>query len=471
MMALSDDLGLGLSGAEDFENFANKTTNRRLSVIIPAFNAAGTLEACLTSLGASNVRNYECIVVDDGSLDGTAEVARRFNVTLLSTEGRRGPAFARNLGAAASSAEVLVFIDADVCVRADTLARIVRAFDQDSELDAVLGSYDDCPAAPEFVSKYRNLMHCYVHRHAKRKTSTFWSGCGAIRRTVFQQMAGFDESYARPSVEDIELGYRLRAANKNVALDPDLMVRHLKRWTFREVVRTDILSRGIPWTELILRDRNMPNDLNLRFSQRMSVALVFIALIACVAALGRSSHTFGLNLLTLAFLALAPVAALSERKLHLSRSIPILLGMGAIVLLSVRNQTLWIGAMTLVAWVLLSMRLLIGEGTVQRIMGITAGAYLVIFACCLLLRTQQDPLAYLFYSSIALLVLLNADFYFFLGDRIGKLHALAAIPLHMLFFFYSGVAFVLGSLKYIFSPHTARGTREFSSGTLFRTVK
>jgi GT2 family glycosyltransferase len=474
MMVLSDESGHGhlvLPDSEDKQNLANTTRLRRLSVVIPAFNAAESLELCLDSLGTSTFENYECIVVDDGSSDGTGDVARRFGVTLLNTGGRRGPAYARNVGAAAATGEILVFIDSDVCVHGDTLTRITQAFEQDDELDAVLGSYDDCPAAPEFVSKYRNLMHCYVHRHAKRKTSTFWSGCGAIRRTVFLQMSGFDESYARPSVEDIELGYRLSAANKNVALDPDLMVKHLKRWTFREVVRTDILCRGIPWTELILRDRNMPNDLNLKLSQRMSVVFAFLAAIACCAAFWRSWQTFGLNLLTLAFLALAPVAALSDRKSQLSRAIPIFGGIAAIVIMSARNQTPWIGTMTMASWVLLSMRPLIPEGMPQRITGMAAGAYLVFFGACVLVRTQQDPLAYVFYSSIALLVLLNADFYFFLGDRMGRLHALAAIPLHMLFFLYSGIAFVLGGLKYLFSPHSAGLTRQYTSGTLFRTVK
>src|SRR5690242_9274657 len=169
------------------------STKRQISVIIPAYNDADRLRICLSSLQASVFRDYECIVVDDGSTDGTGEVARAFDATLLSTGCRRGPAYARNTGAASANGEILFFIDSDVCIRPDTLQRIAAAFAEDEKLDALIGSYDDEPASPDFISRYRNLMHCYVHRHGRRQASTFWGGCGAIRRAVFEEAKGFDE--------------------------------------------------------------------------------------------------------------------------------------------------------------------------------------------------------------------------------------------------------------------------------------
>ncbi len=59
-------------------------------------------------------------------------------------------------------------------------------------------------------------------------------------------------------------------------LDRDLRVKHLKKWTFWGLLKTDVLDRGIPWTELILRDQRMPNDLNLQISQRVSIGLVYL---------------------------------------------------------------------------------------------------------------------------------------------------------------------------------------------------
>ena len=107
-----------------------------------------------------------------GSTDGSAEVAREFGVTVLSTEGRQGPAKARNLGARQARGEILFFLDADVCARPSTLQRVQSSFEEDPALDALIGSYDDAPSSPDFISQYKNLMHCFVHQSGRRSAST-----------------------------------------------------------------------------------------------------------------------------------------------------------------------------------------------------------------------------------------------------------------------------------------------------------
>ena len=142
-----------------------------VSVVIPAFDAARYLEQSLSDLQRSSVRPLECIVVDDGSTDDTAEVAARHGARVLSTGGRYGPAAARNLGAREAIGEILFFIDADVCVHTNTVRRVADSFADDPELDALVGSYDDTPGAPDFLSQYKNLMHCYTHQTARRTAS------------------------------------------------------------------------------------------------------------------------------------------------------------------------------------------------------------------------------------------------------------------------------------------------------------
>ena len=245
-----------------------------LSVIIPVLNGAKFLPKCLECLRQSTTPLVECIVVDDGSSDGSAAIAEAAGVKVLRTRGHAGPASGRNQGAAHASGDVVVFLDADVCVRPDTLDRIRSRFENDPSIDALFGSYDDEPGDPGFVSQYKNLLHHYVHQSGHTEAVTFWSGCGAIRRAVFQAAGGFDECYARPSTEDVELGYRLRNAGRRIVLDPQIQVKHLKRWGLVELVRCDIVSRALPWTRLILRSSRLPNDLNLAVSQRLTAILV-----------------------------------------------------------------------------------------------------------------------------------------------------------------------------------------------------
>jgi hypothetical protein len=167
-----------------------------------------------------------------------------------------------------------------VLVRADTLARVADFFREREEVAALFGSYDDAPDARGFVSQYKNLAHHFIHQRSRAEAETFWAGCGAVRREAFESVGGFDETqYTRPSIEDIELGRRLRRRGFRITLDHELQVKHLKRWTLASLLRADVCARALPWSRLILEEGAMPSALNLRASDRASAAL------ACAAAL------------------------------------------------------------------------------------------------------------------------------------------------------------------------------------------
>jgi GT2 family glycosyltransferase len=184
-----------------------------------------------------------------------------------------GPAAARNLGAAASEAEILVFVDSDVEVHAEALARIGRRFGDDPGLAGLFGAYDDDPADPGLTSRYRNLLHHHVHATAAGEAETFWAGLGGVRRVAFEEAGGFDaERFPETSVEDIELGMRLSRGGARIVLDPAIRGRHLKRWTPLSMVRTDFARRGVPWARLLLRDGTGSSALNLGWRHRLSAA-------------------------------------------------------------------------------------------------------------------------------------------------------------------------------------------------------
>jgi len=251
-----------------------------VSVIIPVYNASKELELCLDALSSSSFRAYEVIVVDDASTDDSAEIGRRKGAFVFSLPHQSGPAAARNFGAQHARGEILLFLDSDVVVKPDTVERVVEDFKRNPDVAAVFGSYDDDPAEQDFFSQYKNLQHHFVHQQSNTEAVTFWAGCGAVRREDFHQVGGFDqERYCQPAIEDIELGLRLKKMGYCIILDKALQVKHLKRWSFVSLLRTDIFARAIPWSKLMLESQRLVKDLNLQTSNRISAGLVALCVI------------------------------------------------------------------------------------------------------------------------------------------------------------------------------------------------
>ena len=178
---------------------------------------------------------------------------------------------------------MLLFVDADVVVP-ETAVATVQACLKDPGLSAVIGSYDRRPTAPNFVSQFKNLAHRFVHQQASEDGMTFWGACGAIRRTTFLALGGFDERFDVPSIEDIELGLRLSRSGGRIQLRKDLEVTHLKRWTLTSLIRTDVRQRALPWSALLLADGHIPDHLNVSRRARLAVALTAILLASLLAA-------------------------------------------------------------------------------------------------------------------------------------------------------------------------------------------
>ena len=251
----------------------------KLSIIIPFYNSADTLSRCLEALKTSTLVPDEVIVVDDSSTDESSHITCQLNARLLRlTDGPKGPAAARNRGAEVACGDILVFVDADIVVHSQTFEKINEIMVVHPDLAAVFGSYDDHPVHRGMISLYKNLQHHYVHHHSRREASTFWAGCGAIRRTVFFELGGFDESYRRPSIEDIELGFRMTRAGYQILLCTEVRVTHLKKWTLSSWLHSDILDRAIPWTRLIHSTSHLPSALNLDWKSRMSAMTAWLSI-------------------------------------------------------------------------------------------------------------------------------------------------------------------------------------------------
>jgi GT2 family glycosyltransferase len=256
-----------------------------LTLVIPTISWVEPFDSCARAALAGQGPWDEAFVVFDGEPPPTPEWLLDSRATLLNTDQRSGPAAARNLAARHAQGDILLFVDADVELHADAMERIRAQFAADPALAALFGSYDDCPAAPGLVSRFRNLLHHHTHSSHPGPATTFWAGCGAVRREVFLALGGFDAvAYDRPCIEDIEFGLRLSDAGGPILLDPTIQGKHHKRWTLRSMLVTDIQQRAIPWSRLLLRrQQGGSRTLNLDSAARLSslLSLVFV-LSACL---------------------------------------------------------------------------------------------------------------------------------------------------------------------------------------------
>lgn len=252
--------------------------NPAVSIIIPVSQGGENFRRCLSSLAELSPAPLETIIVVNEDQGNSLELAAQSKARILTIPSAVGPGKARNVGAGVASGDILFFIDADVMVSQDAVSRVASLFRDEKDLTAIFGSYDDSPLDKSFLSQYKNLFHHYIHQSSHEEASTFWGGCGAVRREAFFSAGGFSEKYLRPSIEDIELGRCLKRAGHRIRLVKSLQVKHLKRWDIVSLIQSDFFDRAIPWTELILREKSFPNDLNLKISSRLSILLVYLIL-------------------------------------------------------------------------------------------------------------------------------------------------------------------------------------------------
>ena len=129
-------------------------------------------------------------------------------------------------------------------------------------------------------------MYVFFHHRGRREASTFWSGCGAVRKEAFLSAGGFDVvKYTRPSIEDIELGYRLRKAGGKILLIPELQSTHLKEWRFVNLIHTEVFCRAIPWSRLMIEQTGVVDDLNVSQSERVRAVLAALLFLSLLTAL------------------------------------------------------------------------------------------------------------------------------------------------------------------------------------------
>lgn len=181
----------------------------RVSVIVPCYNAAKTLAACLASAWAQTLRPIEVIVVDDASADGSTDIAREAGATLLRQPVNRGVSAARNTGAAAAHGEILFFLDSDVALAPEALANAVRELAADPGCGCVYGIYGKRPLIDDGPVEWYRILHLHhALVRAAGQTATAVFALAALPREAFASTGGFDEKLR--AAEDDDYSERLR---------------------------------------------------------------------------------------------------------------------------------------------------------------------------------------------------------------------------------------------------------------------
>ena len=253
-----------------------------ISIVIPVYNTAKYLEACIESLHNQTMSSddYEIIMVENNSTDGSADIIKKYATIRLLEEPRQGAYVARNTGIKASRSEILAFTDSDSTVDPNWLTEIRESL-ASIDTDIVMGFVRVPETSPSLskLNAYRHVRNSFIFGSAKADLYFGFGGNMAVKKRVFDEIGFFDESergsdsllnqqYAkhfspRGIVYNARMGtVHLEADNLAVILKKQMSYGHTgrehrrsegRRWLSnsesRDVFRQTVESQGYNWFE------------------------------------------------------------------------------------------------------------------------------------------------------------------------------------------------------------------------------
>jgi len=249
------------------------------SIVIPAKNAGDSIHRCLNALTQQTLSStdYEVILIDDGSVDNTADIAESFEIRVVRAD-HGGPALARNNGAKLAKAPVILFTDADCIPEKDWVEKMLEPF-SNPDVAGVKGAYrsNQRELIARFVQAEYESKYEYMSRFEFIDFIDTYSA--GFRRDIFLELKGFDTRFPGASVEDQEFSFRLHEKGHRMVFVPEAVVQHRHAdnalWYFRKKFRIGF------WKVLVLkrhpgktvRDTHTPQTLKLQ----LPVAFIFLA--------------------------------------------------------------------------------------------------------------------------------------------------------------------------------------------------
>jgi cellulose synthase/poly-beta-1,6-N-acetylglucosamine synthase-like glycosyltransferase len=254
-----------------------------VSVIVPAYNAEGTISACLENLSNQSYpkKCYEIVVIDDGSTDCTFDLVEASNIKCKS-QPNQGPASARNNGVLESVGSIVLFTDSDCVPDLNWIEEMVTPF-QDSDVAGVKGAYRT--KQKELAARFAQAE--FEDRYDLLKKSVWIdmvdTYSAAFRKDVFLSVGGFDENFPVANNEDTDLSYRLVHKGFKLVFSerarvyhthPDTIVKYLKTKFWRGYWRIVVYRR---YPDKAIKDSYTPTVVKLQ-TMIMAISLPFLAL-------------------------------------------------------------------------------------------------------------------------------------------------------------------------------------------------
>ncbi len=210
----------------------------RISVVVCTYNGSRTIRDCLDGLSRLDYPDFEVIVVDDGSTDGTADIARTYNVRVIATPNH-GLSAARNVGLRAATGEIVAYTDDDARPDIHWLTYLAIAFQRDDSVG--IGGPNIPPPGDGFVADA--VAHSPggpIHVLITDREAEHIPGCNmAFRKWALEAVGGFDEQF-RIAGDDVDICWKLHASGHKLGFSPAAMVWHHRRTSVRAYWRQQV---------------------------------------------------------------------------------------------------------------------------------------------------------------------------------------------------------------------------------------
>lgn len=244
-----------------------------VSIVVPNRNKEQSLSHCLAALYRSDYPDFEVIVVDDGSEDGSVAIARRFPCQLIPLPVSVGAAEARNIGARLARGRILFFIDSDCVVETDTIARLAAIFGTLDQKIIVGGTYTEKPYDSGFFSFFQSV---FIHYSETRQNPPDYVATHALAMHAeqFRRSGGFARNFL-PILEDVDFSHRMRRLGFRLRMERQLRVAHDFRFGLRRSVINGF-TKARYWLAYSLMNRDLLADSGTA-SRELKTNLLFFA--------------------------------------------------------------------------------------------------------------------------------------------------------------------------------------------------